>query len=501
MNKALAILGTALPAVIVVVFVVLGRFRPGYFTNENYLVAGVFLQLLALSLWFYDRLFFPVLMISFLWAGVDLPMSASWTAARWLVLGVGAFVGFIRSIRLGRQQYNPFHLVSFFCVASALVSAMVSALPGFSALKALSLFLLFLYGSAGARLVLRDPDRFFRGLLLACEINVYATAIFYFVLRQEVWGNANSMGAVEGVVAAPLLLWGALEAADRNLRIRRAVACAGALYLVYFSVTRAALLAVVVSFALLMMGLRRQRLLIQGIVVAGGLVALTGIVAPQHFEDLKTSFTEGVIYKGHHSQGLLASRRTPWQETVQVIQDNPYFGSGFGTSLSQSSPFGEATTFTSTSVTNREHGSSYLAIVEWMGLLGIVPFIVLIGRLTLTVWRVFVWMRRTRNAAHYSVPIMMIIAAGLTHALFEDWLFAVGYYLTILFWSFAFLLVDLAPQAPRNPVTLTHGMRFALSPRSAAFQSSKPPASSHANAANPSVLVAPRSPAPGDNLL
>jgi O-antigen ligase len=461
-NRVLGILATALPVIIALALIVLGRFRPGYFTNEH-LVGAVFLQLLALSLWFYDQLFFPLLMISFLWAGMELPMTGSWGTLRWVVLGAGALVGFIRSMRLGRQRYHPFLIVSFFCVASALVSAMVSALPGFSALKALSLFLLFLYGSAGARLVLRDQDRFFRGLLLACEISVYATGVCYFVLRQEIWGNANSMGAVEGVVAAPLLLWGALVAPRRNLQIRRAVACAGAFYLVYFSAARAALLAMAVAIALLMIGLRRQKLLIQGLVVAGGVLAFTGIAATNHFEDLKTSFTDGVIYKGHRGEGLLASRLTPWQETVGVIQEHPYFGSGFGTSVSQDRPFGEARTFISTAFTNREHGSSFLAIVEWMGLVGIIPFVVLVFLVILTIARVFLWMRRTGNPAHYSIPIMIVLAAGLTHAVFEDWLFAVGYHLTILFWSFAFLLMDLAPQVPERSAIFVHGMRFPVS--------------------------------------
>ncbi len=463
MNNRFGLIVAALPVVIVLVLLMMGRFSPGYFTNQEYLAEAVFLQVLAVCLWFYDLLFFPLLMISFLWAGTDLPMSGSWTAARWLVLGTGALVGLLRSMRPGPQQYNRFHLVSFFCVASALISAMVSALPGFSALKALSLFLLFLYGSAGARLVLRDPDRFFRGLLLACEINVYATAFFYFVLGQEVWGNRNALGAVEGVVAAPLLLWGTLVCSERNLRLRRTIAFLGALYLIYFSLTRAAFLAAGVSMLLLLLGIRRQKLILQGAIAAACVVAFTAVAAPGHFEDLKTSFTEGVVYKGHQSEGLLGSRRTPWQDTVSVIKENPYFGSGFGASVTQPQPYGQPSKFTSSSDTNREHGSSYLAIMEWMGLLGILPFVLLLALLILTLRRVFVCMRSTGSAAHYSVPVMLVLVAGLVHAFFEDWLFAVGYYLTILFWSFSFLLMDLAPRVSDHPTIFVHGMRFRVS--------------------------------------
>ena len=470
MNKVLGILATALPVMIVLSLLVLARSMPGYFTNEEYLVGAVFLQALVLALWFYDRAFFPLLMISFLWAGMDVPMAGSWTVGRWAVLGVGAIVGFMRSLRLGRQQYNPFHLVALFCAATALVSSMVSQLPAFSALKALSLFLLFLYGAGGARLVLRDQDRFFRGLLLACEINVYVTTIFYFVVGREIWGNSNALGAIEGVVAAPLLLWGTLAAGGRNSRIRRAVACVGALYLLYFSITRAAFLAAGVSMALLLVGLRRQRLLFQGVVAIFCVAALTAIAAPSRFEDLKTSFTEGVVFKGHPAEGLLGSRRTPWQETADVIRESPYFGSGFGASVSRDNPFGEAGKFSSSADTNREHGSSYLAIMEWMGFLGIVPFAILIFMVMLTIRHVFVYLRRTGNVAHYSVPIMVVLAAGLTHALFEDWLFAVGYYLTTLFWSLAFLLMDLAPRISEHSAVSVHGMTFRISPLTATSQ-------------------------------
>jgi O-antigen ligase len=337
---------------------------------------------------------------------------------------------------------------------------MVSAIPQFSLMKAFSLFLLFLYGASGARLVLRDPDRFFRGVLLACEASVYVSAFCYAVLGREIWGNANSLGAVEGVVAVPMLLWGTLVASERKLRLRRAVACVGAIYLVYFSITRAAMLAASLAMLALLLGLRRHRLILQGLVGAACVVAVTAIAVPQRFDELKTSVVSGVIYKGHEDQGLLGSRLTPWQETMRVIKENPYFGSGFGASISGDKPFGESSRLASTVATNREHGSSYLAITEWVGLLGILPFALLVFLLMQAIVRVYLFTRRTGNAAHYSVPLMMVLIAGLAHAFFEDWLFAVGYYLTVLFWTFAFLLMDLLPETARQQTTFVHGMRI-----------------------------------------
>ena len=70
--------------------------------------------------------------------------------------------------------------------------------------------------------------------------------------------------------------------------------------------------------------------------------------------------------------------------------------------------------------------------------------LVLIGKVIRTV----VWVRKTGNAYHPALPLAMILLAGLLHAAFEDWLFAVGYYLCIFFWSLAFVFVDLAPSRP-----------------------------------------------------
>ena len=107
----------------------------------------------------------------------------------------------------------------------------------------------------------------------------------------------------------------------------------------------------------------------------------------------------------------------------------------------------------------REHGNSYLAIMEGVGLLGVLPFIALVLTLALKVGGVFAWLRRTANFRHFSVPVAMVLAAGLIHAGFEDWLFAVGYYLSVFFWVLAFAFMDLLPsEAPaaayrliRNP--------------------------------------------------
>ena len=151
------------------------------------------------------------------------------------------------------------------------------------------------------------------------------------------------------------------------------------------------------------------------------------------------------LYKGHPDTGVLSSRQSPWQKTVSVIREHPWFGSGFGTSPVSADQNLLTGKYASTASVAREHGNSYLAILEWVGLLGVVPFIFLLFFISLRIIRVLVWIRRTGDPRHAAAPLAVVLAAGLVHAVFEDWLFAVGYYLCVFFWSYAFVLFDLAP--------------------------------------------------------
>ena len=93
-----------------------------------------------------------------------------------------------------------------------------------------------------------------------------------------------------------------------------------------------------------------------------------------------------------------------------------------------------------------------MTILEWVGLLGVLPFAALLALTVSNAWKVCAWMRRTGDPRHYSIPLAMVVLAGLVHAAFEDWLFAVGYYLCVYFWLFAFVLADLVPGAVVAPV-------------------------------------------------
>ncbi|MGB6473380.1 MAG: O-antigen ligase family protein [Candidatus Sulfotelmatobacter sp.] len=421
--------------------------RPGYFTNFNYLGGLLLLEVLAVTLWNYEKWFFAVLMMSFLWAGSNLPLWSAGNVVRWFFLGFGALVGLVKWGKVDRRHhFSALHLVALLCVLAAAVSSSVSTRSEMSLLKSLSLFLLFLYGSCGARVALAGRESaFFRGLLTACEVVSYLSGFLYLVLRFEVFGNPNSLGAVMGVVIIPILLWGVLITEDRNVRQRRTIALCLATFLLFFSLCRAGILASAVAATILCVVLRRQQLFLKGAFLLVFLVTVVAVVQPAQFDKLIAAFTEDVIYKGKPETGVFGSRRSPWTETADVIRESPWFGSGFGTDM-VTAPTAWDSNFRTIEEANHEHGNSYLALVQYVGLAGVIPFAILLLLVLGLIVRTCSWIRRSADPRNYALPLVLVCIAGLVHAVFEDWLFAVGYYLTVFFWTFVFLLYDLQPQ-------------------------------------------------------
>ena len=391
-------------------------------------------------------------MISFVWAGMPVPLQGAWSIGRWLVLFAGAVGGFLVWTRTPRRPFGSLHLIAFFCICAAFVSASVSPFIKLAFLKALSLLLLLLYCASGARLaVLGREDRFFHGLLWGSEIAVYITAICYFGLGGSIWGNPNSLGAAMSVGLFPILLWGWLITDGRAVRFRRLVALLLCTSLVIFSMARAGMLTVVLVTLIFCFCLRQYKLLVKVVALVLFLVAVAGMVAPETLNKQLGDLKDKVLYKGHKEEGVMGSRKSTWDESIATIKEHPFFGTGYGTNSTGEDPGSGFLRIASSNATVREHGSSYMTIAEGVGLLGVGPFIALLAVTVSNVWKVCTWMRRPANPRHYSIPLAMVVLAGLVHANFEDWLFAVGSYQCVYLWVFAFVLADLVPGAVEVP--------------------------------------------------
>jgi O-antigen ligase len=424
--------------------------RPFLFANTTYLGGILALEVIAVCLWHYEKIFLPVTMWCFLAAAIALPLSGESYTLRWVFLAIGAFAGFVLWMKTNQQaHFGAFHLVALFCVFSAVASASSSAAAKVGLLKAGSLFLLFLYASTGGRLALWGHERsLVRGLTIACEVAALVSVLAYFA-GYDLYGNLNNMGAFIGVILMPVLLWSVLTTEDRGERRRRSIALAICGCLLYVSVCRAAIVSVFVVVTSLTLALRRPGLVVKAVFVGALFVEIMAVSNPSRVGEWVDSLEGRFVFKtsGTHS-GVLGSRQSPWDDTIAAVKQHPWFGTGFGTSDmgSEQSAFRESTFFTVYG-TNREHGSSYLAMAEYMGLLGILPFLFLLMLVVRNIFRMLAWMRRSGRPSHCGVPLALISLAGLIHAGFEDWLFAPGSYLCVFFWISAFLLVDLAQAA------------------------------------------------------
>lgn len=427
---------------------------PGYLTDIRLLGAVIFLEFLVLMLWNYRSRFFLALMVAFLWAGTAVPLKGIWIMGRWPMLAAGAIAGLFVYLREHNHHFGVYHLVAFGCVMSAFVSAMVSSYPRVAFLKAASLLLLFLYAATGARLAVVGREAvFLSGLLLVAELLVYATAFCYGVLRVQVFGNPNSLGVGMGVMAFPILLWGVFVSDRPSLKRRRTIALLLCLLLLLSSYARAGMVAAGVSWTLLCFGLRRYRTFVGGLaaVILAAFLVMTFVPIQNSHDPNDTSIAGRFLYKGKRDVGVLGTRTPVWDRTLQSLEEHPWFGTGFGTSDTDAEESGSSVALGYAAQGVREHGTSYLAITEWVGLLGVTPFLFLLMLVVRNVVTVMTWLRRTASPFSPAVPFALFVAGALVHASFEDWMFAVGYYACVFFWSFAFVLPDLLPAAvPRG---------------------------------------------------
>lgn len=445
--KAVAILLTG-------VLVVLGLllFQPGYFANTSNLELFLGAEIMLIGVANYRKAFFPILMVTFLWAGSAMPMQLRFLQARWVALGVAAGAGLAVFLHERIHAFRTIHLVALFCVLSAFVSASTSAYPSEASLKAVSLLMLLAYVAAGVRVAVPvlSPERFFQKLLWACEVLTWICAVCYFALRFAIFGNPNSLGAVMAVAVTPMLLWGFITAESPQRKLRLNIELLLSWVLLLSSYSRASIGGAAAASCLMCVSLRQNRLLLKG-VAAGIVIAIcVAIVLPPEMDDATAnsgSVVSTFMYKGKEDKSFLGSRIGPWRQTWNVIRDKPWFGSGFGTSqVSGDLSKLDYAAHHIDSWVIREHGNSYLAILEWTGLLGVVPFYLLAALTVANAGRVFLWVRRSSNAFSPALPAAAIIVAGLVDAMFEDWLFAVGYYVCVFFWSIGFILADILPE-------------------------------------------------------
>jgi hypothetical protein len=409
--------------------------RPYLFSEQNVLALFV-LVMAGLIASQYRTHFWSILIGVFFWAGSSFPLSGSMNIFRWVVLGLGAFLALAFYARMAhRIAFNYLHLLGLFTVIAAFASALVSVNPMITALKSLSLAALFIYACIGSRVLWsRDPEPFMRNLVLMAEWLVYLSAICALA-SFEVWGNPNSLGVITGCLCWPVLLWRLILPSSRQGFPRRFIPLLLCGALLLSSRSRASIVAALVTSTFLLVGAKRYKTLLMGLSLLVAILLNLFLLTPERFQ----SASDDLLYKTGEHGNLMDSRQKPWERSLRNFRDHPWLGLGFGVAdNSADSRFDYVTQGRLT----RERGSSYLTMLETTGAVGTIFFAVLVLALLWEIRRVFLWLRLTGKVNQPSVVAAMIILGGLLNAFFEDWLLAVGYYMSVIFWVFAFSLRD-----------------------------------------------------------
>jgi hypothetical protein len=391
---------------------------------------------LGTLLW-YESLSFPLLVLTFFWAGMRVPFSGMAETARWVVLAVCAALG-VLCWGAARKPFHfgNLHLFAIMTISAFLLSYDVSPNPTLTLMKSVSVALLFVYCSTGALVYIDSIEKsLLRVATVIGEVLVYGTLVSYYLVDLPIFGNPNSLGAVMGCIAWPVLFWSALNARDPGQRYRGACSLLVCGFLLQHSLARAAIGAAAVSSLLVLFAMRRYRLM-AGFVLG---MCLAGLAMTTFMPNQWRTLVQGVVYKKSPGTEILQSRQTRWDESVDNIQRRPWFGNGFGASKDISEEWRGGFT---TGGLSREHGNSYLGIVAGVGFAGAIGPGLLLGFLVELMRRACVRTRRSRDGSDRSIMMSALLAAGLCHAFFEDWLFAAGYYLCVVFWVTAFALAD-----------------------------------------------------------
>jgi O-antigen ligase len=447
-----------------VIFLLFLSVKRPYLFGESSLLALMVLVVAGMIASQYETHFWTLMIAVFFWAGSGFPLAGAMNLFRWVVLGSGAFLALAYyARRSNRIPFNHLHLLALFTVVTAFASALVSVNPLMTVLKALSLAALFLYGSIGARILWStNPEPFVRKLVVMAEVLVYFTAICSLV-SFPVWGNPNSLGLIMGCLCWPVLLWRFILPATGQRSPRRFIALLVCGALLIFSLSRASMIAAFLTSMFLLVGARRYRTLLMGVSLFAAILLNVFLLAPERFQ----ATSDTLLYKkGQHGQ-IMDSRRKPWERSVSVFREHPWLGLGFG-AADNSADWRFA--YVTQGQQTRERGSSYLTMLEGTGAIGTFFFALLLLALMRQVWTVFSWLRRTGKVNQPAVVAAAIILGGLANAAFEDWMLAVGYYMSVIFWVIALSLRDWmacpvwpeAQQATERPGRAVIQQSFAL---------------------------------------
>lgn len=380
-------------------------------------------------------------MLAFIGADVmEVGPATSLSKYRWAVLVILALgLIFRNSMGVSGSRWHPtqFSLGIFICVALASSTYSVNSLMTLLKAGAFACLLLsaLLYGRLESRGGPQSPceilDHVYWCAVLvalgcvAAVLHVLPGTAIHF---RGPFGNSNTLGAFIPLVA-PVLLLRVYQSANKEPVVRVAHGALTALYAVclVMSRSRTGIIGTFVGCAWWLYFSSRRAF---AWFVATGF--LGAVILFAYFPAYVGSLNQVYVQKGGRS--ILQSRQRLIEESWEAAKENPALGIGFGVSrgLSEDWQFGFETGFA-----NREKMNSFLAVVEEVGLVGVIFLVYPITWvLAASARRLKLIQTFHRSETEYWTVLTLsaCMIGGLVDAMGEAWLTGVGFFSCIMFW-------------------------------------------------------------------
>lgn len=367
---------------------------------------------------------------------------------RWLVLLVLLISLLLtRNLFTGLRGYAQILLLSL--LALAVLSTIWSPVPQLTGVKAITFSIVAIaYSSAGA-FWLRHSQRknalnvfwplavltLIAGFGGVVNTNAQVQMNESITLYRGLTFNSNFLGMLI-LATLPLPLW---RMSHSNIAQRERWFYYGLLavllYLLITTFARAsfAASAILVLFYFFGRGVGRLTLLL-----VGSLVVV--VMMTTFFPAPAAEIMERYVYKGADATvSVLASREFTWAASYDAAVQGGIFGLGYGVSFG----FDDYSLSLGATEYGREKANVFLAIVEEVGILGLVLFL---GMLLSLILRGFAAITVARDKEDRLLLFLLVgyIVALTVHAQFEAWMFSPGGALSPVFWAAIGMLTRLS---------------------------------------------------------
>ncbi len=401
---------------------------------------------------YYHWLFLLTILV-FTCMSISSPLLEFMPNARWIILFI--LVGQVFLLFKKRMSFGFFAVSGLYAIW-CLLTFFWSESPQLTFMKSsASLAIIFTMSLSGYAWAMRNnEEKIFDYLLPVVVVTFFALILGLgkessflshgrdFALYQGVTSNPNMLGALIGM-SLPFCIWHTYKNWKRGRRkMFWIVICSGLLICLNVTLSRSAMLMAFTIVGGFLFAFRARRI-VEVIYLIALLVISFYAVMPEIGAKVKTS----VLYKfSREDQGVLFSRQWIWRESWEQAKLGGLIGGGYGVTIGMSE--WDRINFSSASY-GREKGNSQLAIIEEIGVIGVVLYSSLIILLLKYVYTAF--KRTSAGSDRVALGLALGTICGMIlHSIFEAWWTAPGSPESIIFWSTVGVALGLSDSVCRN---------------------------------------------------